>query len=60
MNYSLMSHEVPLLMNHFNLISEKKFLCLVVNIQYRKALCYKSKQVGSKVIKKKNRLPKIV
>lgn len=52
MNYFLMSRGVPLKLNS-NLISEKEFLYIVVYIQYRTALCFKSIKVGVKVIEKK-------
>lgn len=54
MKQSLMSHGVPLKLNHSNLIPEKEFLCPFVYIQYRKALCFKSQKVDLQVIKKKN------
>lgn len=52
MNYFLMSHGAPLKLNS-NLISEKEFLYIVVYIQYRTALCFKSIKVGVKVIEKR-------
>lgn len=55
-----MSRGLRVKLSNSNLISEKEFLCLVVYIQYRKALCFKSIKVGSKVIIKTKQLPKIV